>query len=393
MRIPLYALAASAFAIGTTEFVIMGILPDVARDLQVSLPAAGWLVSGYALGVAFGAPLMAMLTNRLSRKTALQLLMLLFIIGNLGSAMAGGFYGVLVSRIVASFAHGSFFGIGSVVAAGLVPAERRASAVALMFSGLTLANVIGVPLGTLIGQAFGWRATFVGVTLLGVLAQLALWRLLPAQLQADKERVSLLAEVGVLRNPQVGLALLATILGFGGLFSVFTYITPLLEEVSGFSDKAVAAVLLLFGVGLTLGNTWGGRLADKHPLHALRLELIALIVIMAVMTQVLTLQWLTVLTIFVWGVAAFATVPALQMQVVEKARQAPNLASTLNIGAFNLGNALGAWLGGLMLLGGQPLSMLPWVAAATALAALLVVMLGMHLENRVPASQTCEQEC
>lgn len=393
MRIPLYALAASAFAIGTTEFVIMGILPDVARDLGVSLPAAGWLVSGYALGVAFGAPLMAALTGGLKRKTALQLLMLLFIVGNIGSALADSYSGVLISRIVTSFTHGAFFGIGAVVAAGLVPPERRASAVALMFSGLTLANVIGVPIGTIIGQEFGWRATFVGVTLLGVIAQLALWWLLPAQLQADAERVSMRREMVVLRNPLVLIALATTVLGFGGVFAVFTYITPLLQEISGFSDKAVAGILLLFGVGLTVGNLWGGRLADTHPLRALRLELAALAIIMVVFSFVLSIQWLTILTIFIWGVAAFATVPALQMQIVAKAEAAPNLASTLNIGAFNIGNALGAWLGGLMLIQGWGLTTLPWVAATMATGALLLVVLSLQLESRgAMTAEPCEQQ-
>lgn len=392
MRIPLYALAASAFAIGTTEFVIMGILPDVARDLGVSLPAAGWLISGYALGVAFGAPLMAALTGSLKRKTALQLLMLIFIVGNISSALADSYSGVMISRIVTSFTHGAFFGIGAVVAAGLVAPERRASAVALMFSGLTLANVIGVPLGTLIGQEFGWRATFVGVTVLGVIAQLALWFLLPAKLQADEERVSMRREMVVLRNPLVLIALATTVLGFGGVFAVFTYITPLLQEISGFSDKAVAGILLLFGVGLTVGNLWGGRLADTHPLRALRLELAALALIMAALSFVLSIQWLTILTIFVWGVAAFATVPALQMQIVAKAEGAPNLASTLNIGAFNIGNALGAWLGGLMLIQGWGLSSLPWVAAAMAIGALLLVVLSLQLENRELPAEICEQE-
>ncbi|HEX6592556.1 MAG TPA: MFS transporter [Moraxellaceae bacterium] len=393
MRIALYALAASAFAIGTTEFVIMGILPDVARDLGVSLPAAGWLVSGYALGVAVGAPLMAVLTNGLRRKTALQLLMLLFIVGNLCSALAGSYSGVLISRIITSFTHGAFFGIGSVVAAGLVAPERRASAVALMFSGITLANVIGVPLGTLIGQAFGWRATFYGVTALGVMAQLALWFLIPAKLQADEEKISMRREMGVLRQPLVLIALLTTVMGFGGVFAVLTYITPLLQEVSGFSDRAVAGILLLFGVGLTVGNLWGGRLADKHPLQALRLELVALALIMALLSFVLKIQWLTIATIFAWGVAAFATAPALQMQIVTQASAAPNLAATLNIGAFNVGNALGAWLGGLMLISGHGLTALPWAAAAMAVAALLLVLLSQQLEKAAaPVAQVCEQE-
>ena len=253
MPITLLALAISAFAIGTTEFVIMGILPDVARDLAVSLPDAGLLVSGYALGVAVGAPLLAVLTNKLRRKLALQLLMLIFIVGNVLCALAPGYTVLMVARVVTSFAHGSFFGIGAVVAASLVPADKRASAIALMFTGLTLANVLGVPFGTFIGQEFGWRMTFWIVSVMGVLSFAGLSVLLPNRSESSAARLG--QEVRVLAEPAAWLALLMTVLGFGGVFVVFTYIAPILEQVSGFSPRAISLVLVL-----TLGNTLGGVL-------------------------------------------------------------------------------------------------------------------------------------
>lgn len=378
MPIPLIALALSAFAIGTTEFVIMGMLPDVARDLSVSIPSAGLLVTGYALGVAVGAPLLAVLTSKLSRKTALQLLMVVFIIGNVLCAIAPGYGLLMAARVVTSFAHGSFFGIGAVVAASLVSDDKRASAIALMFTGLTLANVIGVPLGTLIGQELGWRASFWVVSALGVisLAGIAAW--LPNR--HDVAPAGLAHEIRVLGNVRVLLALAMTVLGFGGVFVVFTYIAPILEQVTGVSPHGVTMVLVLFGVGLTLGNMIGGKLADRALMPSLIAILFVLAVIMGVFTKTSHHLIPAIVTIFVWGVAAFATVPPLQMRVVETAKAAPNLASTLNIGAFNLGNAGGAWLGGVVLEHGHPLSSLPWAAAAVALAAIAVTAIAMRMD-------------
>ncbi len=261
MPIPLLALAISAFAIGTTEFVIMGLLPEVAHDLAVSIPSAGLLVSGYALGVAVGAPLLAVLTSKMPRKLALQLLMGVFIVGNTLCAIASSYSVLMIARVVTSFAHGSFFGIGAVVAASLVPAEKRASAIALMFTGLTLANVLGVPFGTFIGQQFGWRAAFWIVSALGVLSLAGVTALVPNR--HDAGPLGLGHEVRVLKDPQVWTALAMTVLGFGGVFVVFTYIAPILEQVSGFSPRGVTLILVLFGVGLTIGNTVGGKLADR----------------------------------------------------------------------------------------------------------------------------------
>ena len=373
MPITLLVLAISAFAIGTTEFVIMGILPDVARDLSVSLPSAGLLVSGYALGVAVGAPVLAILTSKLPRKPALQMLMLIFVAGNILCAVAPGYDVLMAARVLTSFAHGSFFGIGSVVAASLVAADKRASAIALMFTGLTLANVLGVPFGTFIGQEFGWRATFWIVAVLGVISVAGLTVLLPRQQQVESS--SLLQEFRVLTKASTWLALMMTVVGFGGVFVVFTFIAPILEQVTGISPRAVTLVLVLFGVGLTVGNTIGGKLADRALLPALMGILALLTVVMLVFAYTSHQVIPAVVTIFVWGIAAFATVPPLQTRVVEQAKEAPNLASTLNIGAFNLGNAGGAWLGGLALSHGYGLDRLPLVAAAVAFAALLLTVL------------------
>ena len=380
MPIPLLALAISAFAIGTTEFLIMGLLPDVARDLNVTIPAAGLLVTGYALGVAAGAPLLAALTSRMPRKLALQLLMGVFIVGNVMCAVASNYSLLMVARVVASFAHGSFFGIGAVVAASLVPQEKRASAIALMFTGLTLATVLGVPLGTAIGQQFGWRVAFWIVSGFGVISLIGVSALVPNR--HDSGPAGLSHEVRVLRDPQVWLALGMTVLGFGGVFVVFTYIAPILEQVGGFSPRGVTLMLVLFGVGLTLGNTLGGKLADRALMPSLMGILVMLAVVMAIFTKTSHSMWPAAITVFVWGIAAFATVPPLQMRVVAKAAAAPNLASTLNIGAFNVGNAMGAWMGGLAIAHGVALDSLPWVAAAVSVAALALTWAAARLDAR-----------
>ncbi len=378
LPLPILALALAAFAIGTTEFVIMGILPDVARDLGVSIPSAGLLVSGYALGVAVGAPLLATLTARWPPKATLVTLMVVFVAGNLMSALAPTYQALMIGRVVASFAHGSFFGLGAVVATGLVPPDRRAAAIALMFTGLTLANVLGVPLGTLIGQQFGWRATFWAVSGFGVIALAAVALLVPRAAPAGAGRQG---GWSVLRRTQVLLALALTVFGFGGIFTAFTYITPMLQELAGFTPGAVSAILFLFGVGLTLGNTLGGRLADWRPKESMLGILIALALVEALLSVTIAYPTAAVLTVFVWGVAAFATVPGLQMRVVDQARESPTLASTLNIAAFNLGNAGGAWLGGRLIDAQLPLHVVPLGAAAMALVALAIAGLSIALER------------
>nr|WP_165441474.1 MFS transporter [Pseudomonas syringae] len=366
-------MALSAFAIGTTEFVIMGLLPDVAADLGVSIPGAGWLVTGYALGVAVGAPFMAMATAKLPRKAALVTLMGIFIIGNLLCALASDYNVLMFARVVTALCHGAFFGIGSVVAAGLVPANRRASAVALMFTGLTLANVLGVPLGTALGQYAGWRSTFWAVTVIGVIALIGLIRFLPTN--RNEEKLDMRAELGALRGAGIWPSLTMTALFSASMFTLFTYIAPLLGEVTGVSPNGVTWTLLLIGLGLTAGNVIGGKMADRR----LASTLIGVFVSMAVISTVLS--WTSTalipaeITLFLWAVAAFAAVPALQINVVTFGKAAPNLVSTLNIGAFNVGNALGAWVGGSVIAHGLGLTSVPLAAAILAVLALLITLI------------------
>ncbi|UCO97261.1 MFS transporter [Metapseudomonas lalkuanensis] len=383
MPTALLVLALSAFAIGTTEFVIMGLLPEVATDFGVSIPGAGWLVTGYALGVAIGAPFMAMVTSKLPRKRALLVLMGVFIIGNLLCAIAANYGLLMLARVVTALCHGAFFGIGSVVAASLVPANRKASAVALMFTGLTLANVLGVPLGTALGQVAGWRSTFWAVTLIGIAALIGLWRVLPRQ--DDEEASDIRAEFAALRGAGLWLALSTTVLFSAAVFCIFTYVAPLLGDVTGVSPRGVTWSLLLIGLGLTLGNVIGGRLADWKLAQTLMGVFVALAVASSVLTWTSASLIPTEITLFLWATAAFAAVPALQVNVVNFGSDAPNLVSTLNIGAFNVGNALGAWVGGLVISHGFGLTSVPLAAAVLAILALLATLL--TFSNRNPELQ------
>nr|WP_232916277.1 MFS transporter [Pseudomonas viridiflava] len=369
----LFILALSAFAIGTTEFVIMGLLPDVAADLGVSIPGAGWLVTGYALGVAIGAPFMAMATARLPRKAALVTLMGIFIVGNLLCALASDYDVLMFARVVTALCHGAFFGIGSVVAAGLVPANRRASAVALMFTGLTLANVLGVPLGTALGQYAGWRSTFWAVTVIGVIALIGLIRFLPTN--RDEEKLDMRAELAALKGAGIWLSLTMTALFSASMFALFTYVAPLLGDVTGVSPQGVTWTLLLIGLGLTVGNVIGGRMADRKVSSTLIAVFISMAVISTALSWTSAALIPTEITLFLWAVAAFAAVPALQINVVTFGKAAPNLVSTLNIGAFNVGNALGAWIGGSVIAHGLGLTRVPLAAAALAVLALLITLI------------------
>lgn len=372
MPVSLLALALSAFAIGTTEFVIMGLLPEVANDLQVSLPSAGWLISGYALGVAIGAPIMALLTARLTRKGTLMLLMAIFIVGNILCALAYTYNMLMLARVVTALCHGVFFGIGAVVAASLVAPGKQASAVALMFTGLTLANVLGVPLGTWFGQMFGWRATFWGVAVIGVLAIIGLIVSLPTN--RNEKPVHLASEVSALNNGRLWLSLLMTVFFAAAMFALFSYIAPLLLQVTGISNRGLSWTLFLIGGGLTVGNILGGRLADWKVSFSLILcfSLIALFSLLFSWSS--HSLWLAEITLFLWAMATFAMVPALQINVVRHGKEAPNLVSTLNISAFNLGNALGAWVGGAVIGAGYGLTAVPISAALLALIGLLVCL-------------------
>jgi DHA1 family inner membrane transport protein len=366
-------LALSAFAIGTTEFVIMGLLPNVAADLGVSIPGAGWLVTGYALGVAIGAPIMALATAKLPRKAALVWLMVIFIVGNMLCALSTGYSMLMIARVVTALCHGAFFGIGSVVAANLVAPNRRASAVAMMFTGLTLANVLGVPLGTALGQEAGWRSTFWAVTVIGVLALIGLMRFLP--FKHDEEKLDMRAELAALKGAGIWLSLSMTVLFSASVFALFTYVAPLLGEVTGVSPRGVTWTLLLIGVGLTLGNVIGGKLADRN----VQRTLLGVFLVMAVVSAILS--WTSValipteVTLLLWAVACFAAVPALQVNVMTFGKAAPNLISTLNIGAFNVGNALGAWIGGSVIAHGMGLTSVPLAAAVLAVLTLLVTLI------------------
>ncbi|AIR63771.1 MFS transporter [Cedecea neteri] len=373
MPVSLLALAMSAFAIGTTEFVIMGLLPEVAGDLHVSIPVAGWLISGYALGVAIGAPIMALLTARLPRKLSLILLMVIFIVGNLLCALALSYNFLMLARVITALCHGAFFGIGAVVAASLVPAGRKASAVALMFTGLTLANVLGVPIGTWFGQLYGWRATFWGVAVIGVIAFLALVVSLPSQ--KDEEATDLKSEIKALAHGKLWLSLCMTVFFSAAMFALFSYVAPMLLQVTGITPEGVSWTLFLIGAGLTVGNILGGRLADWRVSFSLILSFSLIAVFSLLFSWTSHAAWLAEITLFLWAMAAFATVPALQINVVLHGKEAPNLVSTLNIAAFNVGNALGAWVGGTVIDRGFGLTAVPVAAAALAVVGLILCLI------------------
>jgi DHA1 family inner membrane transport protein len=372
INLPLVALAAGAFGIGVTEFAPMGLLPLIAGDLGVSIPIAGLLVTGYAVGVMIGAPFMTLATVRVPRKTLLILLMGLFTLGNLLSALSSGYAMLLISRIITSLCHGAFFGVGSVVASGLVPENKRAGAVAAMFMGLTIANVGGVPLASWVGEVAGWRIAFWGITALGLIAMAALWLLLPVVPQ--KHATGIHTEFRVLRSPAVLAAMAVTVLGSGAMFTVFTYIAPILRDETHTSQSFVTAMLVLYGIGLTIGNWVGGRCADRSVDRTVIGVLSALTILLLVFS--VTMRWRVpaALSILAWGIATFALVPPLQMRVMETAADAPNLASSMNIGAFNLGNALGAALGGAVISLQLGFPSVAIAGAALAAAGLLVVL-------------------
>ena len=369
MPLALLALAVGAFGIGTTEFVMMGLLPDVANDLNVSLPTAGHLVSAYALGVVIGAPLLAALTARMSRRTVLIGLMALFVVGNALSALAPGNDSLLAARFLSGLPHGAFFGVGAVVATNMVAPERKARSVSLMFLGLTVANIAGVPVATLMGQHLGWRATFLGVSTIGLAAIAALALLIPHD-HAQAPAVGLRRELSALRSVPVWLALGTTVAGFGALFAAYSYITPMLTDAAGYTDASVTLLLALFGVGATIGNLVGGRLADHSLRGTLFGGLVSLGAVLALFPLLMVSQWSAALAVVLLGAAAFITGSPLQLMVMEKASAAPSLASSANQAAFNLANAGGAWIGGLALAAG-------FGVTSPALAGAVLAVLGL----------------
>lgn len=381
----LLALTLGAYAIGTTEFVIVGLIPTIAADLGVSLPSAGLLVSLYALGVAVGAPVLTALTGRVPRKTLLVALMVLFTLGNVIAWMAPGYGSLIVARVLTGLAHGVFFSIGSIIATSVVPKEKAASAIAIMFTGLTVALVTGVPLGTFIGQHLGWRATFLAVAALGVIALVGSLLFVPRNLQRS-EPATFGQQLAVLAQPRLLLVYAITALGYGGTFLSFTYLASILQDVSGFSANAVSGVLLVYGVSVAFGNLWGGRLADRRgPIPALKLIFALLAAVLLVLTFTAYNTWLVLLTVLALGAVAFGNVPGLQVYVVKQAQrfapQAADVASGLNIAAFNVGIAFGASLGGLVVdhLG---LMHTPWLGALVVMGAFGLTVLSGRLDRR-----------
>jgi DHA1 family inner membrane transport protein len=369
MPLALLALAVGAFGIGTTEFVMMGLLPDVADDLHISIPSAGHLVSAYALGVVIGAPLLAAATARMSRRKVLIALMGLFVAGNALSAFAPDYHWLLAARFVSGLPHGAFFGVGAVVATNLAAPERKARSVSLMFLGLTVANIAGVPVATFIGQHFGWRATFLGVSAIGLAAIASLAFLIPRD-HTHAPTGGLRGELAALRSLPVWLALGTTVAGFGALFSAYSYITPMLTDSAGYADSSVTLLLALFGVGATAGNLVGGRLADHSLRGTLFGGLVSLVTVLALFPVLMSAQWSAAVAVTLLGAAAFITGSPLQLMVMEKASAAPSLASSANQAAFNLANAGGAWIGGIALAAG-------FGTTSPALAGALLAVLGL----------------
>ncbi|MFJ2469351.1 MFS transporter [Glutamicibacter sp. NPDC087583] len=385
MPLGLIALAIGAFGIGLTEFVIMGLLPDVAADFGVSEAAAGWLISGYALSVVAGALGLTAATVRWPRKPVLVGLLVLFIIGNSLTAMAATYEVAMIGRVIAALCHGAFFGIGAVVAADLVPANKKAGAIAIMFTGLTAANVLGVPFGTLLGQHSGWRSTFWAISGIGIIALIGILVLVPA-IKHAAEGISLRKELGAFTSLQVWLSLGVTVLGYGGMFGAFTYIAYTLTEVTGFNGTSVPWLLMLFGAGLFAGNWIGGRMADKSIDRTLLIFISALLVVLVLFGFFASNQIATVIALLLMGGFGFGTVPGLQSRIMQYAGNAPTLASGANIGAFNVGNALGAWAGGLGIAAGLGYTSPIWVGALITLVALVVILLAMGLAKKSSAA-------
>ncbi|MBZ9935591.1 MFS transporter [Mesorhizobium sp. BR1-1-16] len=382
MPLALYALTAGAFGIGVTEFVIMGLLLEVSRALNVTIAAAGLLISGYALGVTIGAPVLTVLTARWPRKHVLVGLMVIFVIGNAACALAPTYGWLMAARVLTALTHGTFFGVGAVVATSLVPEDKRASAISIMFTGLTVATVLGVPFGTWLGQHYGWRATFWAVTLVGLVALGVLAALVP-QDRTPPEASDWRTDLHAIARRPVLLGLLTTVLGYAGVFAVFTYIAPLLTEISGFGVSAVSPILLVFGGGLVAGNLLGGKLGDRNLIRAILGTLAALAVILGLMTFAFHSAIAAVIFTGLLGAAGFATVAPLQMWVLSKAEGAgQSLASSVNIGAFNLGNAIGAWAGGMVIDHGPGLAVLPLAAALFPAAAIAVALLAADAGSR-----------
>ncbi|ATF94056.1 Inner membrane transport protein ydhP [Cedecea neteri] len=385
MPLALLALTISAFAIGTTEFVIVGLVPTIAEQLAISVPSAGLLVSIYALGVAIGAPVLTALTGKLPRKQLLIGLMALFTVGNVIAWLSPNYETLVVARLLTGLAHGVFFSIGSTIATSLVPKEKAASAIAIMFGGLTVALVTGVPLGTFIGQHFGWRETFLAVSAIGVIALVSSMILIPKDIP-NRALAGIKEQLQVLTHPRLVLIYLVTALGYGGVFTAFTFLAPMMQDLAGFSPSAVSWILLGYGVSVAIGNIWGGKLADRHgAVPALKFIFAALAVLLLVFQFTAHSHVAALLTILVMGVFAFGNVPGLQVYVVQKAEQytpnAVDVASGLNIAAFNVGIAVGSIIGG-QTVQHFGLAQTPWIGAVIVVLALLLIGLSGRLDKQ-----------
>jgi MFS transporter, DHA1 family, inner membrane transport protein len=380
----LIALTIAAYAIGTTEFVIVGLLPTVASDLHITLPLAGLIVSVYALGATFGAPILTALSGQMPHKALLLALMVLFMLGNMVAALSPNYELLLVGRVLSAFAHGVFFSVGATIAASLVPENKRASAIALMFMGLTVAIVTGVPLGTLIGQNFGWRATFWGVSLLGFVAFIGIAALLPAKLPRSAP-ASLSAQLGVLTSPRLLIVYGMTALGYGGTFVAFTFLAAILQQISGFTSTEVSMVLVFYGLAIAAGNLLGGRIANHDPARALVGLFAAQALVLAIFTFTAPYPTLALITLAALGFLSFANVPGLQLYVVQLAQKhrpgSVDVASAFNIAAFNLGIALGAWIGGLVVASNLGLGATPWIGGIVVAGALALTLRSLNLDR------------
>lgn len=385
MPLALLALTISAFVIGTTEFVIVGLVPTIAKQLAISLPSAGLLVSIYALGVAVGAPVLTALTGKLPRKRLLTGLMVLFTAGNLLAWLAPNYETLVIARLLTGLAHGVFFSIGSTIATGLVAKEKAASAIAIMFGGLTVALVTGVPLGTFIGQHFGWRETFLAVSAIGMIALIASMILIPNNIPT-RAVASVKEQIKVLTHPRLLIIYAVTALGYGGVFTAFTFLAPMMQDLAGYSPAAVSWILLGYGVSVAIGNIWGGKLADRHgAVPALKFIFAALAALLLVFQFTATSHIAALLTILVMGIFAFGNVPGLQVYVVQKAEEytpnAVDVASGLNIAAFNVGIALGSIIGG-QTVQSYGLAQTPWIGALIVSVALMLIAISGRLDKR-----------
>ncbi|KAF6583670.1 MULTISPECIES: MFS transporter [Paenibacillus] len=381
---PLLALAVSAFAIGTTEFISVGLLPLIAEDLHISVTMSALTVTLYALGVTIGAPVLTSLTSSVPRKTLLLWIMIVFIAGNSLAAVSSGITLLLIARVISAFSHGVFMSIGSTIAADLVPDDRRASAISIMFSGLTVATVTGVPLGTYVGQQWGWRAAFMAIVVVGVVALIANLILLPSTLRKGN-KTPFSEQVKLVTNGRLLLAFIITALGYGGTFVVFTYLSPLLHDITGFGENTVTFILLLYGIAIAIGNVIGGKAANRRPLSALFYMFLIQAVILFLLWFTVPFQTAGLLTIFFMGLLAFMNVPGLQVYVVMLAERfapkAVDVASAVNIAAFNAGIAIGAYVGGIVT-DSLGLMHTTWVGGVMVFVAVLLTAWSRMLEKR-----------